>query len=286
MFIFAAMMKTNFHTHSLFCDGKAPLEDFVRTAVDNDFQRLGFSGHAPVPFENGFAIKKSDLQEYCSGVLELKERYKDQIELFLGLEADYIPGRTTSFKTFREPCNLDYVIGSVHLVSNGISDELWFIDGPKSEIYDFGLEQLFDNDIHVAVEAYFMQVIQMIKLEKPEIIGHIDKIKMHNNERFFSTNDPWYRKLMIEALEAAQSINAVVEINPRGLYKGRCDDLFPGKEWLPIMKEMGLRVMLNSDAHHPDDLMKEYDTCLNAVKEAGYERMAVWGENGVEEVGI
>ncbi len=286
MVTFAYMIKTNFHTHSLFCDGQAAIEDFVKEAIANGFTKIGFSGHAPMTFHNKFAIKQESLNAYCENVRRMLQKYKDQIEIYLGLEADYIPNVTTPFEEFKDACGLNYIIGAVHLVINEHSDDLWFIDGPDVAVYDSGLNMFFNNDARAAVEAYFHQVIEMIKHEKPDIIGHMDKIKMHNNERFFSTSDSWYRNLMVGALEAAHSINAVVEVNPRGLYKGRCDDLFPGKEWLPVMKEMGLKVMLNSDAHHPDDLMKEYYTSLDAVRKAGYEAVAVLGENGIEEVEI
>jgi histidinol-phosphatase (PHP family) len=286
MTTFVVMIRTNFHTHSLFCDGKDTIEAFVEAALEHDFRRLGFSGHAPVPFENGFAIRHAALQEYCDTVRQIEQKYKNQIKVFLGLEADYIPGVTTPFIELKESCGLDYIIGSVHLVTNGESGELWFIDGPDRDIYDHGMKDLFGDDIRAAVSAYFMQVKTMIREERPQIIGHIDKIKMHNNERFFSTADQWYKDLMIEVLEAAAESGAVIEVNPRGIYKGRCEELFPGNEWLPVMKEMGIRVMLNSDAHHPDDLMKEYYNSLDAIQKAGYKTLAVWSKKGLEELEI
>jgi len=286
MTTFAVMIRTNFHTHSLFCDGKDTIEAFVKAALEHDFQRLGFSGHAPVPIDNGFAIRSGSLQNYCDSVRQNQQKYKDQIEVFLGLEADFIPGVSIPFNELRESCGLDYIIGSVHLVSNKESGELWFIDGPDRDIYDLGMKNLFGDDIRAAVSAYFEQVKTMIQQERPDIVGHIDKIKMHNNERFFSTSDKWYSDLMIEVLEASAEIGAIVEVNPRGVYKGRCEELFPGKEWLPLMKEMGIQVMLNSDAHHPDDLMKEYHSSLDAIRKAGYMKLAVWSKNGLEEVEI
>ena len=49
-------MNANYHTHCTYCDGKDPLEAFVAEAERLHFGQLGFSSHAPVPFENEFGI--------------------------------------------------------------------------------------------------------------------------------------------------------------------------------------------------------------------------------------
>ncbi|MDP4119064.1 MAG: PHP domain-containing protein, partial [Bacillota bacterium] len=39
-------MKTNFHTHTVFCDGNDTVEELVRAAEEKGFDALGFSGHS------------------------------------------------------------------------------------------------------------------------------------------------------------------------------------------------------------------------------------------------
>ncbi len=125
----------NLHTHSKFCDGTGEPEEFVHSALAKGFHTLGFSSHAPVPFENNFAIRdEAALQNYCRTIRELRVKYHDRISIWLALELDYIEGISRDFSEFRQLCGLDYTIGSVHLVKNGNDDGLWFIDGPKSRI--------------------------------------------------------------------------------------------------------------------------------------------------------
>lgn len=38
---------TNYHSHSLYCDGRANMEDFIRFALSEGFTSYGFSSHAP-----------------------------------------------------------------------------------------------------------------------------------------------------------------------------------------------------------------------------------------------
>ena len=39
-------IKTNFHTHSIFCDGKSTLEENVLSAIEKEIKILGFSSHS------------------------------------------------------------------------------------------------------------------------------------------------------------------------------------------------------------------------------------------------
>lgn len=136
-----------YHTHTHFCDGSSHPEDYVKEALKLGYHSLGFSGHAPVPFENKFAIPTNKMGEYCDTILHLKEKYRDHIQIFLGLEIDGIPGIMPSFDYFRKTYNLDYTIGSVHLVHNPANGRLWFIDGALRETYDKGLKKIMDGDI-------------------------------------------------------------------------------------------------------------------------------------------
>ncbi len=142
----------NLHTHSNFCDGKAEPEEYILKAIELGFHTLGFSSHAPVPFENNFSLKEERFDEYISTIRALKDQYSEKINIFLSLEIDYIPGITKDFEEFVRKGNLDYTIGGVHLVRNKEKQGLWFIDGPLQETYENGLMKLFNGNIRKGVE--------------------------------------------------------------------------------------------------------------------------------------
>ncbi|MEA1911538.1 MAG: histidinol-phosphatase HisJ family protein, partial [Spirochaetota bacterium] len=110
------MFKTNYHSHSEFCDGTGNLEDYVKAAINKGFDVFGFSGHAPLPFENDWAITESGLKEYLKEIKRLKYKYKDIINLKRGLEVDYIEEMMSPSDQYLKDYNLDYIIGSVHVI--------------------------------------------------------------------------------------------------------------------------------------------------------------------------
>ena len=277
----------NHHTHNRFCDGAGEPEDYILAALDRDFHTLGFSSHAPVPFKNNFAIAgEAQLLDYCSVIRELQKKYAGRINVFLGLELDFISGISEDFREIKDRCGLDYTIGSVHLVRNGNSDGLWFIDGPKVESYDSGLMEIFGGDVRAAVTAYYKQVNEMVVTQKPDIIGHFDKVKMHNKGRYFSEDEPWYRKLVMELLETLEQSGVIIEINTRGIYKKRCMDLYPGVWILKEIKRKGLPVTLSSDAHRPDEINGHYKETLDILKNIGFRDLLYLSPDGWKEQAI
>lgn len=277
----------NLHTHSNFCDGTEEPEEYVKAALRAGFHTLGFSSHAPVLFKNNFAIKNEfELQRYCETIRELKFRYRDRISVLLALELDYIDGISREFSEFRENCLLDYTIGSVHLVRNGNDEKLWFIDGSKVESYDEGLRILFGGDVRKAVAAYYDQVKQMLVSQKPDIVGHFDKIKMHNNNRFFSEDEPWYRKLVMDVLDVIEQTGVIVEVNTRGVYKKRCKDLYPGIWILKEIIKKDIRISLSADAHRPEEIDGYYSETLDILKGIGFKNLFYFSGDGWKEQAI
>ena len=275
------MQQFNLHTHSIFSDGKSTPEEVVLEAINQGMKVLGFSDHSPVPFENSFAIKNDNVQNYISTIKSLKEKYKEQIDIYCSMEMDFIPGIVKDFKKTKEELGLDYMIGSVHLVGNDV-DRLWFIDGSKVETYDEGLFNYYGGDIKKGVKTFFYQYNEMIETEEFDIVGHFDKIKMHNRDRYFTENDKWYRDLVMETLTLIKEKSLIVEVNTRGIYKKRSTDFYPATWLLPVMHEMNVPVVISSDSHKAEELTLCFKEAEDALKTAGYKETMCF-RNGVFE---
>ncbi len=265
-------MKTNFHTHSHYDDGQLAMEDFVKEAIDQGFEALGFSGHSPLPLESEWSIPAGKLPEYVAEGKRLKEQYKHQIKLYLGLEIDYIPELSDDYSIFTKEVPLDYCIGSVHLVREPHSGKIWFIDGP-AEGYFRGIAEVFGGDHKKAVAAFYEQSIQMVETQRPDIIGHLDKVKMHNKEALFGTDEPWYEALTGRLLEAVKRSGTIVELNTRGVYTGKTEEYFPSDDILKKCLEMDIPLMVNSDAHHPSQLWSHVPEAVNKLRAIGFKQL-------------
>ena len=272
----------NLHTHTNFSDGSDDPEKYVEEAIRQGFSVLGFSDHSPVPFENTFAIREGKIQEYADAASGI--RHPASLLILPGLEIDYIPGITRPIDYYRKNFTFDYFIGSVHFVKTGNSNELWFIDGPSIEIYDRGLKEIFGGDIHKGVTAYYRQLNEMIDNEKPDIIGHLDKIKMYNRGRYFSESEEWYVALVDETLDLAGKSGCVIEVNTRGIYKKRSETLFPGPEVLRKIREMNIPVVLSSDAHKPFELSLYFPEAKKILIDLGFKNLFLKDKDGWEEV--
>ena len=80
----------NFHSHTQFCDGHAPMEDFVKEAIAERFTDYGFSPHSPIPFESPCNMSMAAVDMYINEFYRLKNMYSDNINLYMSMEIDYL----------------------------------------------------------------------------------------------------------------------------------------------------------------------------------------------------
>ena len=96
----------NLHTHTSLCDGNNTAEEMVLAAIELGCDGIGFSGHSTIKSALDWTMSESREQQYIETVSSLKEKYKDRIEILLGIEYDVLSDIDAS--------PYDYVIGSVH----------------------------------------------------------------------------------------------------------------------------------------------------------------------------
>lgn len=272
------------HTHSIYSDGKSTPDEMLEEAVRQHLTSIGFSEHSPLPFYTNFSVKTDKMPDYVTHIKSLAQHYNNVINVRCGLEADYIPTVTEQFSKTKQHYGLDYIIGGVHLIGNTANpDEIWFIDGPKYEIYDAGLQKFFGGDIKRAVKTFYQQTNEMLENEEFDIIAHFDKIKMHNRNRYFTEDEKWYRDLALETLNLIAEKGVIMEINTRGIYKKRCPDLYPSPWLIKEACQKHIPVMISSDAHHFSELTLEFETAVKALLEAGYKTVTSIGNGNRQE---
>ena len=159
-------MWANYHTHSNYCDGKSTFDQHIEKAKQLHLKALGFSSHAPVPFDCAWCMKANRLDDYLSSIQNLKA-HTHSIEIYSGLEIDFIP-ETIGPRQFSN--RLDYTIGSIHFVDRYENGKHWEIDGLHTVFLD-GLEKIFQNDYQRTFTRYFELTREMIEQDCPTVIG-------------------------------------------------------------------------------------------------------------------
>lgn len=259
---------TNYHGHCEYCDGQEKIEEYITKAIELKMNTIGISSHAPVPFPTDWNMPAFKLNDYLEEVESLKKKYKDQINVYKSLEVDYIPGLASPKAEMIIQANLDYTVGSVHFIGQMNDGTHWAVDAPADEFLK-GLEETFNGDIKRAAKRYYELQREMIELGTPDIIGHMDKVKMHNKAfKLFNESDQWYIDEVNKTLELIKEKGVIVEINTKAYY--RDGHLFPGPEHFGKIKELNIPITINSDAHHPDRLTNAFSEVAQMLIEAGF----------------
>ena len=281
----------NYHSHSLYCDGKAIPEDFVRQAVEKGYTAWGYSSHAPVPFASKWNMSSEKLPEYLEELTRIKSDYSGKIQVYKGLEIDYIEGIWGSRQSGLNNLPIDFTIGSVHYIGKFPDGSHFCFDGQPEGFFE-GIELLYQNDFRKAITTYYHAEMRMAEVDNPDIIGHMDKIKMHNTFRpYLNEEDKWYASLVEETLEVIRQKGNMVEVNTRGLYKHTPPLLYPGKWVLESILRKKIPILLNSDAHHPDEIDSGFAYAAELLLEIGFQSLRVlidgkWQDKAFDKNGL
>ncbi len=265
----------NYHTHSNFDDGNVALEEYVKEALKQNVATLGFSSHNPLPFPVDWVLKKEDYGKYCKTVRKLSEKYKDRIKIFLGLEMDFLPELNSFYRKGIDLSELDFLIGSVHFVNFFHKNRGLAVDESEEE-FEEGLDEIYKGNTKKLVEDYYKLIREMLKVENPDIVAHLDLIKMNNKgEKYFSENEPWYRKSVLDTLKVIAKSSSILEVNTGGIARGKTDSLYPGTWILEESYKMRIPITLSSDAHRPEHITAKFKEAALLLNSIGYKEVYI-----------
>lgn len=270
-----------YHSHCTFCDGKAPAEEFVRAAIDAGFHSYGISSHSPLPFETRWSLSKVNLEAYLQEIGRLKKLYAGQIELYVGLEIDYLNDDWGPSSDYFQQMPLDYRIGSVHLVTNGETGEMMDMDGNFDDFRE-NFRKVYHDDLKHLVRDYFHASARMVELGGFDFVAHPDKISMNGSLVDSSLiEQEWYNELLRAYFQLIAGKGMMVEVNTKAYTKKGM--MFPNVKYFKWLKELNIPVMVNSDAHLPQLVNDNRELAFRLLREAGIKssmrlHRSVWEE--------
>ncbi len=260
------MISSDLHIHTKYCDGKDSPEDVVKKAIEKGITTIGFSSHSYTEFDKSYAMKKEDTDKYISEIAELKKKYKNKAEILCGIEMDYYSDLNTE--------KFDYVIGSVHYVyKNGAYLD---VDHSKERFVN-QVNEYYNGDFFSFIKDYYKMVADLNNKLSPDIIGHIDLVtKFNEGYVLFDENDDKYLSCAYDAINTLCMKQTLFEVNTGAVSRGYRTGVYPSIKLLEKIKENGGEVILSSDCHSKNNIAFGFETALDTVKTAGFEKIVVF----------
>lgn len=266
-------MLANFHTHTTFSDGKNTAEETVLCALEKGFCSLGFSDHGYTEYDLRYCMR--DESGYLAEIKRLKEKYKNQIQIYLGTEED------SHALVNRD--NYEYIVGSCHYIEK---------DGkcyPFDSRYEFFNEclELFGGDEMALAESYYSHFCEYIKKRKPDIVGHFDlitKFDEKQKDRFLHNEKYWERAE--KYLENAAQSGCIFEVNTGLITRGHRTSPCPNERLLRVLKRSGARVTLSSDSHAVENLDGWFTQAKELLREVGFDGFYVLYDNEWKKISL
>lgn len=264
-------MLTDYHVHLRLDDPDTTGDEFFtaanaeryrEAASERGIAELGVSEHIH-RFEQALDIWQhpwwqrwavDDVDAYCQFV-------REQTDLKLGIEADFVPGREDRTANFLDAREWDYVVGSVHFLRDQA------VDMDEWDVWDSARSP---EDVW---RRYFQTLGEAAATGMFDILAHPDLVKMWGGERPLPAGD--LRRFYELAMDGIASSGVAIEVSTAGLRK-RVGELYPSRAFLEMCVEAGCAVALSSDAHRPEDVGAGYDSALQLLDAVGVRELCVF----------
>ena len=267
------------HLHSLHSgDSEAPMLAQAEAAAAAGLKTMCFTEHLDHNYRYDLNPEADcsfdlDMEAYRRDFLGLRAHAPAGLEILFGVELGLMPdldGYYTDFLSRNR--DLDYVIGSVHLI-NGY-------DPYYSTIFDGHDEK----EIH---RSYFECMLSCVKACGCfDSLGHLDYVVRYGPSGGKNYRSADYMEIIDEILRIIIRRDQALEINTKPLYKGMLQPN-PDPAILTRYRELGGRLLtVGSDAHFPEGIGFGFDRVLSLVRESGFSSIAVYRNRIPEEYGI
>jgi histidinol-phosphatase (PHP family) len=237
------------------------MDEYIRAGIRKGLTAIGVSCHNPMPDwydpEHRMSLEEFDTV-YKPGVLEMQEKYAGEIEVLMGLEADFFPGTESFVRDFIRAHEFDYILGSVHYLGADV-----LVPVPK-----------FERRRAVArYIEYYERVEQLAGSGICDIVAHFDMVK--KNGILPPADNAGVAQAMDGALRAIRDNDLCIEINTSGLRK-KAGEIYPAESILRQAAGYGIPMTVGSDAHAPDDVASDFDRARQLIESYAGGRVCIF----------
>jgi histidinol-phosphatase (PHP family) len=245
---------------------QANAERYLEVASERGIEELGVAEHIH-RFVQSLDIWSHPWYRYWAH--DDVDEYVDflrSVQLKVGIEADFLPGREDRVANFLDGRDWDYVVGSVHFLRDDAID----VHGePDWEPWDVWR----GADPEKVWARYFETLGEAARSGMFDILAHLDLVKVFAGRVPLPDGD--LRRFYDRAMDGIADSDVAVEVSTAGLRKPVAE-IYPAPALLEMCLDAGRPVALSSDAHEPDQLGYEYERAVELLRGIGVTEIAVF----------
>jgi histidinol-phosphatase (PHP family) len=268
-------MLADYHIHTCYSDdSEYPMEDVVKDAISLGLDEICFTDHVDYGVKRDWddprgmlyrrggsgepehmALANVDYPRYAAEIDALKEKYKDQITLKMGMEFGMQSHTIPQYEKLYSAWPFDFIILSVHQVEDR---EFWTQDfqrGRTQEEYNL---------------RYYEEMLALVqRYHNYSVLGHMDLITRYDKAGIFPFEI--IRPIIKEILKTIIADGKGIEVNT-SCHRYGLNDLTPSTDILRLYRNLGGKIItIGSDSHRKEQLGTYLTDTISVLKTLGYE---------------
>lgn len=256
------------HVHTVRCGhGEGVVADYVRAAERRGLAGVAITEHLPLPDDldpvREYSMPACDLASYAQ---EVKDASSDLVDVALGVEADWLPGRMDHVESLLGEVPWDVVLGSVHFLDD------WAFDDPAL------VSEWDRRDVDAVWESYFDRLVDAASSGLFDVMAHPDLVKKFGHRPATDAT-----ALYDEAAAAFAAAGVAAELSTAGLRKP-VGEAYPSEGFLAALARHNVPISLGSDAHAPAEVGHAFEDAVSILRRTGYTSISWFRERKRSEV--
>jgi len=254
------MIKADCHLHSIFSpDSQEKLDNIVQMSIAKGLKCIYITDH--YEHENPCLPDPKDwldLSKYQEKIIELKNLYRDSIDIRLGIEFGMQPQIKPHLSDVARKYPFDFILGSSHTIGG-------FDVGFDATEYSVGKNHFTFH------QGYFEEILSCIdNFQDFDVYGHIDYIIRYGKFEPRDVNLSLHYDILKEIFTKLIAKGKGIELNTSG-YRYRLNQFHPKKAILELYRTLGGEIItVGSDAHRAQDIAFEFNAAEQLLKDIGY----------------
>ena len=257
-------MLADLHTHSFFSfDGKpsASPDNIAKAAIAAGLTHIAITDHCDIDCELAGLYPPLDRQATFEALAEAKEKYKDRIDILVGIELGQAHHCPDDARAVLEQFPYDIVLGSVHNLEN------------ERDFFFFDFTNVDDDEVRSLFDRVIAEEMQLCDFDGIHVITHLTYMDRYLHRADKALDIAPHKDALLRLFEKIVRKGLTLELNTSCLGEGLG---MPTPEILSLYRSVGgTRVSLGSDGHSPERIAQHFDRGATILLECGFTHLTL-----------